>query len=256
MTATIYVIVLLTASVLLLLIYRYDMYDREPWYMILLTVFLGGASAWSIGYVEDWLIVQAGGGATIAGQALIAAVCEEACKVAIILFVALAFRRYFNDPMDGIVYGALAGLGFALEESRFYLELAPHMIPAPTRIQLFGQESIRLILHFLTGGLDGFGIGLIWAKVKQGRVILIGWLGASLGIHYLWDYACGLPQDSDGVWQRSTAVLLMVFALILFGIAVMVGNLWSATAHPNNGSVPPLVRWPFTLLLRPRNRNK
>ncbi len=38
----IYVTTLLCALILSLFAYRYDMYDREPWYMLVLAVFVGG----------------------------------------------------------------------------------------------------------------------------------------------------------------------------------------------------------------------
>ena len=229
MAITIHVIVLLAAVVLGLLIYKYDMYDREPWFLILLAVFLGGLSAWSIGYVEDWLILRTNVLESILGQALIASTCEESCKVAIIFFIALCFRSWFNDPMDGIVYGALAGLGFGLEESRFYLEMALNSGAVPSKMELFGQEAVRLLLHFLTGGIDGFGIGLVWAKfpveikVKNARLLFAIWLSVGFAVHFLWDYACGIPQGQATMLPRLFAVVLMLVALIFFGAAVMVG---------------------------------
>ena len=59
--------------------------------------------------------------------------------------------------MDGIIYGAFVGLGFGLFESAFYIDLARSVYPPPTHVQLFGQEAIRLLLYFLTGGLAAFG---------------------------------------------------------------------------------------------------
>ena len=115
----------------------------------------------------------------------------------------------------------------------------------------FNEESIRLILHFVTGGLDGFGIGFVWMKVRQGKIILPTWISASVAIHFLWDYACGMPQDADAVFQRSVAVLLMLFGLVLFGVAVYVGNVTSKTFHPpQDGERRRLVGWPFSLFFK------
>lgn len=249
----IYVIVGAVASVLLLLLNRYDMYDREPWYLLLLTLILGGLSAWTIGFVEDAIINHFRIGQSMAGIAITAASCEEAVKLLTVVLLAACFRKHFNDPMDGIVYGAVAGLGFALEESRFYLTLSQSTFPKPSTLQLFGQETIRLILHFITGGLDGFGIGLWWAQIKQWKVILPTWVMASFGIHMLWDYACGLPTG-DGVFQRGIAVMLMLAGLLLFAMAVVVGNRWSRNFHPPEDESQRLVRWPFTLIIRERRR--
>jgi protease PrsW len=51
---------------------------------------------------------------------LFAAVPEEAIKVSIIALLALRARD-FDEPMDGVVYGAAVGLGFAAFENVLYL---------------------------------------------------------------------------------------------------------------------------------------
>jgi RsiW-degrading membrane proteinase PrsW (M82 family) len=50
----------------------------------------------------------------------IAAAIEEACKISVIYWVVWR-RPEFDERMDGIVYGARAGLGFALVENVMYL---------------------------------------------------------------------------------------------------------------------------------------
>ncbi len=55
---------------------------------------------------------------------VVAAIPEEAAKLGCILLVAWK-RPEFDERMDGIVYGARAGLGFALVENVAYLLLIP-----------------------------------------------------------------------------------------------------------------------------------
>lgn len=50
----------------------------------------------------------------------IAPLSEEAVKGAGIILIYLVFRQYFNGPVDGIVYGALIGAGFAFTENILY----------------------------------------------------------------------------------------------------------------------------------------
>ncbi len=229
------------------------MYDREPWYMLVLAVVLGMLSCWGVGYAEDAMQLWLGkAGMSITGQSVIAAVVEEASKLLVVVLIALCFPTQFNDPMDGIIYGAFAGLGFALSESLFYIGLAHDAYPPPTETQLFGQEAIRLLLHFLTGGLNGFGLGLLKFKVEQWKLILPTWISAAIGIHFLWDFACGLPSDADGseLFRRSLAICLMLFATFLFGVAVYVGVSWSRLHHAQGAPKHQLLGWPFSLLVR------
>ena len=56
-------------------------------------------------------------------------------------------------------------------------------------------------------------------------------------IHFLWDYACGLSTADDlgeVVFQRTSAVLLMLAAMALFRIAVWVSNKWASVLLPTN----------------------
>ena len=55
---------------------------------------------------------------------IVAAGPEEAAKLACVLIVAWR-RPEFDERMDGIVYGARAGLGFALVENVVYLLIIP-----------------------------------------------------------------------------------------------------------------------------------
>ncbi len=43
-----------------LLVYRYDMYEREPWFMIVLAVGLGWAAMWLAGLAESWTLDRFG----------------------------------------------------------------------------------------------------------------------------------------------------------------------------------------------------
>ncbi len=45
---------------------------------------------------------------------LVAPLLEEALKGAVVLFIAHRFRREFDDTLDGIIYGAMVGFGFAM----------------------------------------------------------------------------------------------------------------------------------------------
>ena len=52
----VYAVVLLCALGLAAMVYRYDMYEREPWYMLLLALAMGGAAGFGVGHLEDFAI--------------------------------------------------------------------------------------------------------------------------------------------------------------------------------------------------------
>ncbi|MBC7976854.1 MAG: PrsW family intramembrane metalloprotease [Myxococcales bacterium] len=80
--------------------------------LILEVVVSGHASAW----VEPQLTYQ---GSSFQAY-VVAAAIEEACKIVVVYWVVWR-RPDFDERMDGIVYAARAGLGFALVENVMYL---------------------------------------------------------------------------------------------------------------------------------------
>ena len=245
----VYATVFVCAYAFALLVYRYDMYEKEPWYMLLLVVVLGMAAAFGIGFVEDIAINSLNQHERAGGHAAIAAVFEETAKLLIVVLVAVFFRQEFNDPIDGLIYGAFAGLGFAIHESLFYLNFKP-IVP-----EQGGAEAVRLLLHLLMGGLAGFGLGLarfpkrlpLWPFVLPCGVV------AAMVIHFFWDYWCGIPRDDvSEAFQRSAAVGLLVIATGLFGTSVSMGVRRSrAMFSPKDQKR--LWGWPFSLLFRRRD---
>lgn len=234
----VYLVVLACAVGLGLLVYRYDLYEKEPWYLLLLAMALGYGAFWVLGYVEDFSNQRLGfygAGDHTAGQAAVAASHEELAKLLVVVLIAVVFRREFNDPMDGLIYGAFTGLGMALEESVFYLRLSLSSPLAEPAVDLAGREVARLMLHLLMGGITGFGVGMFVerARLRYWLLMAAGWFAASLLLHFLWDYLCGIPAVTQSVgtvdpyaevFQRGMAVLLMLVAMGAFGISVVLGS--------------------------------
>jgi RsiW-degrading membrane proteinase PrsW (M82 family) len=230
-------IVVLACAVLLgMMVYRYDLYEKEPWYLLLFAVVVGYLVFWGLGYVEDFSNARLGfyepGGEHTAGQAAVAATHEELSKLLVVVLMALLFRRHFNDPMDGLIYGAFAALGMALEESFYLLQFPFRTASVEPGIDIIGREVARLVLHILMGGISGFGVGLIveHSRLRYWFLVLLGFLAASMTIHFLWDYLCGIPAASREttpeaeVFLRSVAVFLMLLAMGVFAIAVVLGS--------------------------------
>ena len=52
---------------------------------------------------------------------VVAPLVEETLKAVPLLFIFFMFRREFDGLMDGLLYGALVGFGFAMTENFFYI---------------------------------------------------------------------------------------------------------------------------------------
>ena len=102
------------ALVLVLMVYRYDMYDREPWYMLVVAILLGILACVTVGKFEDYLFFEFesffSGDYGLEKEAFITGLSEELIKLFAVAIIAIVGSRHFNDPMDGLIYGAFVGL--------------------------------------------------------------------------------------------------------------------------------------------------
>ena len=104
----------------LLCFYARDRYDPEPPVWVALVFLLGAAVTFPIGILESTLFALSGG---FLGAVIVAPVLEELAKFWVV--ERTVFRTHvFDEPVDGIVYAAAAGLGFATLENILYISAA------------------------------------------------------------------------------------------------------------------------------------
>jgi len=220
-----------------LLVYRYDLYDREPWPLLLLAIALGAAAMPMAGIAEDRVLA----GARITGPAAVAALAaliEELARLAVVALLALAARRAFNDPMDGLVYGSMVGLGMAIEESVFYLGGSPARVLPP-------EELVRIAGHLVMGGVGGFGVGMARLGMAGAPLAVAAGLGAASLLHFGWDWLT-LGAGPRGLSARETVlgVGLMLGGMGVYGTLVTIGSRWSQVRFAP-GFPRSLWGWPF-----------
>ena len=204
------------------LIKRYDLYDHEPWWYLLLATILGAGGMHLAGLVQARFIAAAidrHGEATDTYQAFLAGTVEEGFKFAVVALLAVVFRRRFNAPLDGVVLGSFAGLGAAIEESIHVLRQIEPMTTLPP------QEPVRLAGHLVMGGITCFGLGLMtmpgWRKWHAAWAVPVCLaLGATL--HMLWDVVAFdaaqkfHAQQAVELWHTWVPVALMVTGMVIY----------------------------------------
>ncbi len=107
------------------------------------------------------------------GRAIVPALIEEAVKLLALLLIVLFLSAEFDSVRDGIVYGALIGLGFTVAETAYYI--TDGFLRSVSLS--FGQQLaarfyfLGLNGHTLFGALMGAGFGLArqnrlrWMKI-------------------------------------------------------------------------------------------
>ena len=226
------------ALLAILLVYRYDLYNREPWFMLLLAVALGGVTMRVVAVVEVVALQIAEGPV---GLAAVAALVEELARLAVVGAVAVVFPRQFDDPMDGIVYGSLVGLGMALEESVADLRglRDPGLLALPV-------ELVRLFGHLVMGGIGGFGVGVARVGLGFWPRALGRTLAAAVLLHFSWDWiALSSPGGAtlSPLWTVA-GVTVMSAGMLFYGMLVELGSRLSKERF-DPGAETSLWGWPF-----------
>jgi RsiW-degrading membrane proteinase PrsW (M82 family) len=172
-----------------LILWWFDRYEKEP-LGLLIAAFLWGAIPSIVFSLVAELVLDVPISqfvepvtASLIGAAVIAPFIEEVFKGLALLLLVLFFRKEFDSPLDGIIYGGLVGFGFAAVENAFYFAgefmesgAGGVALLAIFRAFLFGLN------HALFTGLTGLGLAL--ARTSPDLLVKVGApiLGFSAGM--------------------------------------------------------------------------
>jgi RsiW-degrading membrane proteinase PrsW (M82 family) len=172
---------LVPTLVYVLLLLWLDRYEKEPAWMLATAFFWGALPAALLSLVIELLLdmpLSAWGGEGMAatiGAVISAPLVEESLKGIALVGLLLAFHHEIDDVLDGIIYGAMIGLGFALTENVF-----AYFLPIASAEGLgvgTGNLLVRSILfgmnHAFWTGITGAAVG--FARQGRGRFRLFVW---------------------------------------------------------------------------------
>lgn len=224
-----------------LLLLWLDRNEQEPLYLVA-TAFLWGANvATAISLIVNTTfgvfamsIIGNPGVADQLTASFSAPFIEELTKGAAVMFLFLLFKRDFDNVLDGILYGALVGMGFAWFENVLYY--ARVGVDGP--VEMLKLTYLRGILNGVTShaaytALTGLGFGLV-RVLRRGALrwaLVPAFWGLAMFAHFLWNTFVGPlivvtgAQTETAVYLGSLplAVLLLQspFAILLLGVAVV-----------------------------------
>jgi RsiW-degrading membrane proteinase PrsW (M82 family) len=193
-----WLLLLVYAAPLFVLIYYLDLYEHEP-ISVAIAAFLWGAFAATAlaldagGWDEVLANLTTPGFAVRWGPSLTAPVVEELLKGAGLVLLYLIVRDEVDDMMDGFVYGALCGLGFAVVEDVVYFMAGFGGTPSGVLEGFYVRVvSSGLYGHVLYTGLVGMAIGLVVTKrdptpVRQRLPLAAGIVVLAVLGHALWN---------------------------------------------------------------------
>jgi RsiW-degrading membrane proteinase PrsW (M82 family) len=104
-----------------------DRYDPEPFWLLAFSFLWGALVAIIVSFIVNtvfgsfvYMGTGSAGAASILSAVVSAPLIEEASKGIGLLALLIFFRKYFDDILDGIVYGGVIALGFATVENVLY----------------------------------------------------------------------------------------------------------------------------------------
>jgi len=197
----------------------------EPPRVVLIAFVLGALSVIPVGLLELWLkhnvpITHNPWLAVDVSTLFFVGIPEETFKISIIVAIALRARD-FDEPMDGVVYGAAVGLGFAA------LENVLHLVRAGTFWEIIAivRGVLSVPFHGALGAIAGayiararFGGALnVHSRWRRPRLFLLAWL-IPVALHSLFDASLFSIPHAKG---HTAAVLLLSQTALIAGFGAI-----------------------------------
>jgi RsiW-degrading membrane proteinase PrsW (M82 family) len=220
-----------------LIIYRFDQFEPEPASMIAIALLWGGvialtfgglANMWMFGFLQHVLpAVQVDSW----GAAIVAPINEELYKGLGLAVMYLMARSEFDSVMDGLVYGAMIGLGFQVLENVQYFMLAADEAGSGQVSAVVAMFFLRVVLsglysHMLFTGVMGFGFAYFvtqrWRSLgnRLGTFVLCAVL--AWAAHFVWNspWLESLMSQGTGAFILALVIkgLPFLFLLVLLGL--------------------------------------
>jgi len=210
---------------------RIDYFEREP------RITLAAAFAWgaivSIGLslegntgIADIVAVNQGGAFNNIWGAAIGGPTEELTKGIGILLILLASPRRPRSALDGLVVGAMVGVGFQIVEDFTYtinVAVASDTTSLAPLLQMFIVRGLvaGVASHAVYSGIVGLGIGYMLTASNRSKSRRFG--GALLGfavayaLHFFWN-APALFDGDLGVLLDLMLKIAVVLAVLLLAL--------------------------------------
>ncbi|MDF2491611.1 MAG: hypothetical protein K0Q58_189 [Microbacterium sp.] len=217
---------LLPLTAVLFVLRLVDRWEPEPRGLVILALGWGAIVSVAIALGVDLLIVLTfGRSGTAFGDFLQtvvqAPVVEEVAKGLGVLLLFVAARRWFDGPVDGIVYGGLIGAGFAFTENIQYFAQAWIEGGAELATTTFFVRGILSpFAHVMFTAVTGFALGLAARRGASAGAALGPWLAGLVGaiaLHALWNGSAVLGD----FFALYTALQVPLFLVFIGGILML-----------------------------------
>ena len=203
------ILAILPGLIICYLIFRFDRHEKEKILPLVICFFLGVAITYPALLLETWadrkgIVESPNVWMTILLSFGVVALAEELVKY--ICLVAYPYQKsFFNEPLDGIIYAVMIGMGFATFENILYaldFGLDTMAVRAFTAVPAHGAFGV----------VAGYFVGRAKFDKKRRYQLLVFGLLSAIGLHGLYDFFI-LQQNYE--WLVSFSTLTLAVSIFL-----------------------------------------
>jgi protease PrsW len=200
---------------------RIDRFEPEPLPLLAWAFFWGATAATFIGLVLNTTgqaLVGSQFGSDVGeiyGGSISAPIVEESAKGVVLYFIYRWRRWQLDGVLDGMVYAAMVGLGFAMTENVLYYSKAAVEGGVPLAATFFMRGVLAPFTHPVFTCMTGIGFGLAVVSPSRWmrRLAPAAGLLTAIGLHSLWNTSATVGDGSAFV-----AVYFLIMVPIFFGL--------------------------------------
>lgn len=226
---------LLVCAMYFVYLWRIDIFEQEPFWLMLIALVAGGIMAQATAIGSDLMQLVSTLRPNMQWQndipffVLHVGLVEELCKFLPVVLIARLFPRQINEPVDFVIYGSLSALGFATVENSYYFSAYGIDIA-------FGRFLTATMAHMAMTSI----VCLAWAYARERQVrrtlpiVLVGLVLASV-VHGLYDALL------DDKFALVGLLIILVLAIAysrtvkrLLNESPFYKSEWSAAEHLHN----------------------
>ena len=206
---------------------RVDRFEPEPVRLLAGAFFWGASAATFIALVLNTAgqaVVGSSFGSDVGviyGNSISAPVVEELSKAAVLIALFRWHRHEFDGLLDGVVYAAMVGLGFAMTENVLYYGKAAVEGGVPLVATFFIRGVMSPFAHPVFTAMTGLGLGIAAISTAGARRVAapLGGLAAAMLLHSLWNTSATLG-GGGGFLGMFFLLMVPVFVALIVVVAM------------------------------------
>jgi RsiW-degrading membrane proteinase PrsW (M82 family) len=209
-----------------MILWWFDRYEKEPVHLLVISFLWGVVPAVTLAVILEYycsLPLKAYIGTlttefTFVKTSLLAPLMEESAKAIGLVCIFRMAQKEIDGPLDGIIYGAIVGFGFAATENVLYF------LTSRTFPELINFIFLRALafgsLHAMFTSFTGLGMALAkYSRRKRNQILLgLGGFGMSVVFHAFYNLGLSLTSTVPSAFFLSIGFygMGMLFFVVLF----------------------------------------